>query len=162
MLMARYCRTAQAVKSNFQSRPLPFSTGLFSIFFGRLLSLLSWLESSIFRRAQLSNFVTYYGQNSLIFCLDNTILIRIGEGLMSRNLFWLSDEQWARIEPHLPTDVRGVERADDRRVISGIVHVLKCGCRWCDCPEAYGPPFAGRGVASGKTCFGSLPSTGDP
>src|SRR3989441_3265713 len=59
---------------------------------------------------------------------------------MSRNLFWLSDEQWARIEPHLPTDVRGVERADDRRVISGIVHVLKCGCRWCNCPEAYGPP----------------------
>jgi transposase len=45
--------------------------------------------------------------------------------LMSRNLFWLSDEQWARIEPHLPTDVRGVERVDDRRVISGIVHVLK-------------------------------------
>ncbi|MGH6853460.1 MAG: transposase [Methylocella sp.] len=59
---------------------------------------------------------------------------------MSRNLFWLSDEQWKRIEPFLPTDVRGVERADDRRVISGIVHVLKSGCRWCDCPEAYGPP----------------------
>ena len=59
---------------------------------------------------------------------------------MSKNLFWLSDEQWARIEPYLPTDVRGVERADDRRVISGIIHVLKCGCRWCDCPEAYGPP----------------------
>lgn len=39
----------------------------------------------------------------------------------------------------MPTDVRGVERADDRRVISGIVHVLKSGCRWCDCPEAYGP-----------------------
>lgn len=58
---------------------------------------------------------------------------------MSRNLFWLSDEQWARIEPHLPTDVRGVERADDRRVISGIIHVLKSGCRWSDCPEAYGP-----------------------
>src|SRR6187200_585435 len=59
---------------------------------------------------------------------------------MGRNLFWLSDEQWARIERHLPTDVRGVERVDDRRVISGIVHVLKSGCRWCDCPEAYGPP----------------------
>ena len=59
---------------------------------------------------------------------------------MSRNLFWLSDEQWGRIERHLPTDVRGIERADDRRVISGIVHVLKSGCRWCDCPEAYGPP----------------------
>jgi transposase len=57
-----------------------------------------------------------------------------------RNLFWLSDEQWERIEPHLPTDVRGVERVDDRRVISGIVHVLKSGCRWCDCPPEYGPP----------------------
>jgi transposase len=56
-----------------------------------------------------------------------------------KNLFWLSDEQWERIEPHLPTDVRGVERADDRRVISGIVHVLKSGCRWCDCPPEYGP-----------------------
>jgi transposase len=59
---------------------------------------------------------------------------------MRRNLFWGSDEQWRRIEPHLPTDVRGVERADDRRVISGIVHVLKSGCRWCDCPPEYGPP----------------------
>ena len=59
---------------------------------------------------------------------------------MSRNLFWLSDEQWQRIEPHLPTDVRGVERKGDRRIISGIVHVLKSGCRWSDCPEAYGPP----------------------
>jgi hypothetical protein len=44
----------------------------------------------------------------------------------------LSDEQWRRIEPCLPTDVRGVERVDDRRVVSGIVHVLKSGCRWCD------------------------------
>ena len=59
---------------------------------------------------------------------------------MRRNLFWLSDEQWKRIEPHLPTDVRGVERVDDRRIISGIVHVLKSGCRWCDCPPEYGPP----------------------
>src|ERR1700757_4665732 len=59
---------------------------------------------------------------------------------MRRNLSWLSDEQWERIEPHLPTDVRGVERVDDRRVISGIVHVLRSGCRWCDCPPEYGPP----------------------
>ena len=59
---------------------------------------------------------------------------------MRKNQFWLSDEQWERIEPHLPTDVRGVERKDDRRVISGIVHVLKSGCRWCDCPLEYDPP----------------------
>ena len=53
---------------------------------------------------------------------------------MRRNLFWLSDDQWGRIAPLLPTDVRGKDRADDRRVISGILHVLKSGCRWCDCP----------------------------
>src|SRR5579883_2342464 len=59
---------------------------------------------------------------------------------MRSNLFWLSDEQWERIEPYLPADARGVERVDDRRVISGIVHVLKSGCRWCDCPPEHGPP----------------------
>lgn len=30
-------------------------------------------------------------------------------------------------------------RVDDRRVISGIVHVLKSGCRWKDAPVDYGP-----------------------
>jgi transposase len=60
--------------------------------------------------------------------------------MVRKNLFWLSDEQWERIERRLPTNVRGVGRADDRRVISGIVHVLKSGCRWCDSPPEYGPP----------------------
>ena len=60
--------------------------------------------------------------------------------MMRSNLFWLDDEQWGKIQPLLPTDVRGKERADDRRVISGILHVLKSGCRWCDCPPEYGPP----------------------
>jgi transposase len=53
---------------------------------------------------------------------------------MRRNLFWLNDEQWQQITAFLPTDVRRKDRADDRRVISGILHVLKSGCRWCDCP----------------------------
>jgi transposase len=55
------------------------------------------------------------------------------------HLFWLSDEAWAAIEPHLPTNQPGARRVDDRRVISGILHVLKSGCRWRDCPSAYGP-----------------------
>jgi transposase len=59
---------------------------------------------------------------------------------LRRNLFWLSDEQWVMIEPYLPKDVRGKERVDDRRVISGILHVIKSGCRWSDCPPEYGPP----------------------
>ena len=53
---------------------------------------------------------------------------------------WLTDEQFAKIAPHLPNDTRGKERVDDRRVISGIVHVLKSGGRWTDAPrEVYGP-----------------------
>lgn len=59
---------------------------------------------------------------------------------MRANLFWLSADQWRQIEPHLPTDVRGKERVDDRTVISGILHVLRSGCRWKDCPPEYGPP----------------------
>jgi len=58
---------------------------------------------------------------------------------MRGNLFWLPDETWARIEPHLPTKVRGKKRVDDRKVISGIVHVLKSGCRREDTPLEYGP-----------------------
>jgi transposase len=58
---------------------------------------------------------------------------------MRSNLFWLDDDQWRQIEPHLPTDVRGKDRVDDRRVISGILHVLRSGCRWKDCPPEYGP-----------------------
>ena len=54
-------------------------------------------------------------------------------------LFWLSDERWAAIEPFMPRNQPGARRQDDRRIISGIFHVLKIGCRWQDCPEEYGP-----------------------
>ena len=43
------------------------------------------------------------------------------------------------VEPHLPKNQPGARRVDDRRVISGVLHVLKAGCRWFDCPAAYGP-----------------------
>ena len=55
------------------------------------------------------------------------------------DLFWLSDEQWAVLEPFMPKNQSGARRVDDRRVISGIVHVLKSGGRWRDCPAEYGP-----------------------
>ena len=58
---------------------------------------------------------------------------------MSKSLFWLSDEAWAVIAPHLPQNQPGARRVDDRRVISGIVHMLRSGGRWRDCPAAYGP-----------------------
>jgi len=55
------------------------------------------------------------------------------------DLFWLTDEQWAVLEPFMPKNQPGARRVDDRRVISGIVHVLKSGGRWRDCPVEYGP-----------------------
>src|SRR4051794_16580741 len=54
-------------------------------------------------------------------------------------LFWLSDEAWAVIEPPLPHGRPGKPRVDGRRVISGILHVLKVGCRWRNVPPTYGP-----------------------
>lgn len=53
---------------------------------------------------------------------------------MDHDHFWLDDRQFGRLVPHLPNDTRGMPRVDDRRVISGIVHVLKSGCRWADAP----------------------------
>ncbi len=54
--------------------------------------------------------------------------------------FWFSDTQWARIEPLLPRNSLGKDRVDDRRVLSVIVHALKNGGRWANCPrEVFGP-----------------------
>ena len=55
------------------------------------------------------------------------------------NLYWLSDDEWSRIEPLLRRGRRGAHRVDDHRVISGIVHMLRSGGRWRDCPAEYGP-----------------------
>jgi transposase len=84
--------------------------------------------------------------------------------------FWLTDEQFAKMAPHLPSDTRGKERVDDRRVISGIVHVLKSGGRWADAPrEVYGPRktlynrfvrWAAKGVWT--ALFEALASAGGP
>ena len=54
-------------------------------------------------------------------------------------VFWLDDEQWAAIEPFMPKNQPGARRKDDRRILSGIFHVLRTGCRWQDCPREYGP-----------------------
>src|SRR5262245_49226364 len=58
---------------------------------------------------------------------------------MGAALYWLSDAEWVKIEPLLPRGRRGAHRVDDRRVISGIIHMLRSGARWRDCPAAYGP-----------------------
>lgn len=58
---------------------------------------------------------------------------------MRKGVYWLSDSEWARIEPLLPRGRRGAHRVDDRRVISGIVHMLRAGSPWRNCPAVYGP-----------------------
>src|SRR5271154_1542768 len=88
---------------------------------------------------------------------------------MGGDCFWLTDEQFARIAPHLPRDTRGKPRVDDQRVISGIVHVLKSGGRWVDAPADYGPRktlynryvrWAGKGIW--VKLFQALASAGGP
>ena len=56
-----------------------------------------------------------------------------------KQAYWLSDAEWSAIEPHLPKGRSGAHRVDDRRVVSGIVHMLRSGAPWRDCPAEYGP-----------------------
>ena len=54
------------------------------------------------------------------------------------DLLMLSAAQMRRIEPYFPLS-HGVPRVDDRRVLSGILFVIRNGLRWRDAPAAYGP-----------------------
>ena len=38
----------------------------------------------------------------------------------------------------MPKNQSGAHRKDDRKILSGILHVIKCGGRWKDCPSEYG------------------------
>nr|WP_115336442.1 IS5 family transposase [Pannonibacter phragmitetus] len=44
------------------------------------------------------------------------------------------------ISPLLPNKPRGVPRADDRRVLNGILWRFRTGSPWAEIPERYGPP----------------------
>src|SRR3954452_1393467 len=52
--------------------------------------------------------------------------------------FQLTESQLERIKPYFPLS-HGVARIDDRRVISGIVYVIRNGLPWKDAPREYGP-----------------------
>ena len=54
------------------------------------------------------------------------------------DLILLSKAQMRQIAPYFPLS-HGVPRVDDRRVISGIVFVIRNGLRWRDAPRGYGP-----------------------
>src|SRR5258707_2263693 len=52
--------------------------------------------------------------------------------------FDLSDEEWALLEPLMPSS-RKSARQDDRRILNAIFYVLRTGIPWRDLPERYGP-----------------------
>lgn len=54
------------------------------------------------------------------------------------DLLMLTPAQMRRIEPYFPRS-HGVPRVDDRRVLSGILFVIRNGLRWRDAPAGYGP-----------------------
>ena len=83
---------------------------------------------------------------------------------MRKNLFWLSDEQWARIKQHLPTDVRGIDRVDDRRVISGIILFSRAAAAGAIVrpntvltQRSTTGSCGGQNGASGRTCSAGFP-----
>src|SRR6185312_11880682 len=51
----------------------------------------------------------------------------------------LSDCEWGVIKPMLPNKPRGIPRVADRRILNGILWVLRSGAPWRDLPERYGP-----------------------
>lgn len=53
----------------------------------------------------------------------------------------LSDSQWARIQPVLPSSAGRAGRPfrDDRRVVEGIIYRYRCGIAWRDVPAEFGP-----------------------
>ncbi len=55
------------------------------------------------------------------------------------NLFWLTGEQMARLQPYFPKS-HGKLRVDGRRVLSGVIFINRNGLRWVDPPREYGPP----------------------
>jgi transposase len=53
----------------------------------------------------------------------------------------LTDAQWARIEPLMPSSdgQRGRPFRDHRQVVEGIIYRLRTGIAWRDLPESFGP-----------------------
>ncbi len=73
------------------------------------------------------------------------------------DLFLLSERQMARISPHFPLS-HGVPRVDDRRVVSGIVYVIRNGLQWKDAPRSMARTR--RSTTASSAGAGSACSTG--
>ncbi len=54
------------------------------------------------------------------------------------DLFWLTEPQMERLRPFF-LKPHGRPWVDDRRVLSGIIFIIRNGLRWRDVPREYGP-----------------------
>ena len=63
---------------------------------------------------------------------------------MARPRTQLTDERWAKIEPLLPKFKRsrkgGRKPVENRRILEGILWVLRSGARWQDLPDEFPSP----------------------
>ena len=50
------------------------------------------------------------------------------------DLYWLTDEQMAKLSPFFPK-YHGKPRVDEKRVLSGIIFINRNGLRWRDAPR---------------------------
>src|SRR3954469_14792427 len=66
------------------------------------------------------------------------MILGLAEVAAMTELFLLTEQQTSRIRPHFPRS-HGKPRVDDRRVISGIIYVIRNGLEWKDAPRDYGP-----------------------
>lgn len=73
-------------------------------------------------------------------CLPRLRVLPRDCGVMSREQI-LTDEQWARMEPLLPSSKGKQSRPfrDHRQVLEGIAYRYRVGCAWRDVPKTYGP-----------------------
>jgi|ERR1019366_9023742 transposase len=53
----------------------------------------------------------------------------------------LTEYEWTAIKPMLPNKPRAAPRVNDRRVLKGILWVLRSGAPWRDLPESYRPRY---------------------
>src|SRR5205814_6813745 len=65
----------------------------------------------------------------------------------------LTDYEWGVIKPMLPNKPRGVPRVDDRRVLNGILWVLRSGAPYVDRAR---PPARGQQRRQNRTTDGTI------
>src|ERR1044071_9641813 len=88
----------------------------------------------------VSNFVGISLVTSTRACLQTLLWSRY-PFCMRIHRHELTDQQWEQLRPLLPPQKppTGRPAADHRRILNGILWLLRTGAPWRDLPERYGP-----------------------